>query len=202
MKWVSSAVVGTLILIVLTATGCTGTRYARSTGRYVDDKAISAKVKTGFFNDPIVSAFQVHVQTCRGDVQLSGFVDTEQQRMRAEDIARGVEGVVRVTNDLIVKSEAVGGPGVDLRESDRDHAASADIPRERFAGPRRGVGNESESVPLPDVELTIKNGRAVINGRVFDDATRWIIERQVREMPVVKAVEDNLKVRPLAPVSR
>ncbi len=77
----------------------------RSPGQYVDDKVITAKVKAALIEDPGVKALQIHVETYEGVVQLSGFVDNPDQISRATDIAKGVEGVKSVKNDLIVRPQ-------------------------------------------------------------------------------------------------
>lgn len=92
--------------VLLLPTGCAGTATDQSTGEYIDDKAITAKVKTELVRDEVVKAMQVDVDTFKGAVQLSGFVDNEAQKMRAEQIAAGISGVASVTNNLIVKSAA------------------------------------------------------------------------------------------------
>ena len=97
-------VVLTAASIPLTLTGCASTPSHESTGEYIDDSAITAKVKAACAKDPTVSAMDVHVETFKGLVQLSGFVDTREQSQRAEQIALGVEGVKGVKNALIVKS--------------------------------------------------------------------------------------------------
>jgi hypothetical protein len=91
--------------------GCAGDRYHRSTGAYIDDKSTTAKVKADLLSDPIVKGSQVKVQTYGGKVQLAGFVDSQQQKNRAGEIARRVNGVQWVKNDLIVKAQApMGAP--------------------------------------------------------------------------------------------
>jgi len=91
-------------------TGCAGDRTSRSTGAYLDDKAINAKVKSKFVADPVVKAAEIKVDTYQGQVQLSGFVDNEQQKQRAEEIARTVNGVMSVQNNINIKPEAAGAP--------------------------------------------------------------------------------------------
>jgi osmotically-inducible protein OsmY len=83
--------------------GCAGSRTQTSTGEYVDDSVIGTKVKTALLADEDVSGLQVNVETFKGVVQLSGFVDTLSQAQKAEQIARAVEGVQGVKNDLVVK---------------------------------------------------------------------------------------------------
>ncbi len=86
-------------------TGCAGTGTRQSTGEYIDDSAITAKVKTELIRDPVVKARQVEVETFKGHVQLSGFVDTEEQKARAAQLAQTVSGVVEVKNNLSVKAD-------------------------------------------------------------------------------------------------
>lgn len=85
--------------------GCAGDRYHRSTGAYIDDKSTTAKVKADLLSDPIVKGSQVKVEVYGGKVQLAGFVDNQQQKNRAGEIARRVNGVQWVKNDLIVKAQ-------------------------------------------------------------------------------------------------
>lgn len=91
------------LILVLGLLGCAGSRTRASTGEYIDDSAISTKVKTALHADEDVSGFQVNVETFKGVVQLSGFVDTAAQAQKAEQIARRVEGVEEVRNNLTVK---------------------------------------------------------------------------------------------------
>jgi osmotically-inducible protein OsmY len=77
----------------------------RSTGEYIDDKAVTAKVKAALLKDPEIKALQVKVETYNGVVQLSGFVDKPEQISRAGEVAKGVEGVKSVKNDLNLRSK-------------------------------------------------------------------------------------------------
>ena len=76
----------------------------RSTGEYLDDKVVTAKVKAALLNDPEVKVLQVNVETFNGVVQLSGFVDKPEQIPRATEVTKGVKGVKSVKNDLYVRS--------------------------------------------------------------------------------------------------
>ncbi|MDB6028375.1 MAG: transport-associated protein [Verrucomicrobiales bacterium] len=103
----SFSMVAALAAIVSVATfsvGCAGDRTHRSTGAYLDDKSIATKVKADLIGDPDVKAAQVKVNVFKGDVQLSGFVDSDLQKQKAEQIARNVNGVNYVRNDLVVRS--------------------------------------------------------------------------------------------------
>lgn len=83
--------------------GCAATQKHQSTGEYVDDSVITTKVKAAIFNEPTLKTFQVNVETYKAVVQLSGFVDSSQSVAKAGSVARGVQGVVGVKNDLVVK---------------------------------------------------------------------------------------------------
>ena len=91
------------LVLVAAFTGCTSTSKQESTGQYIDNSVITSKVKTAIFNDPTLKSLQINVETFKGEVQLSGFVDSAQNVKRAGDVARSVEGVVSVKNDLVVK---------------------------------------------------------------------------------------------------
>jgi osmotically-inducible protein OsmY len=83
--------------------GCAATQKHESTGQYVDDSAITTKVKAAIFSDSALKVLQINVKTFEGIVQLSGFVDSEQSSTKAADVAGGIKGVAAVKNDLIVK---------------------------------------------------------------------------------------------------
>jgi len=85
------------------ASSCAGTRTSDSTGQYVDDSAITTKVKSALLGDDAVKSFAVSVETVKGVVQLSGFVDTADQKNAAGRDASSVPNVKDVNNNLIVK---------------------------------------------------------------------------------------------------
>jgi osmotically-inducible protein OsmY len=90
--------------ISLTAlAGCASTQKQESTGQYVDDTAITTKVKTAIFNEPTLKSAEINVETFKGRVQLSGFVANRASMDRAVVVAQGVGGVTAVTNDMRVK---------------------------------------------------------------------------------------------------
>ncbi len=91
---------GTLVTGV---TGCSGNRNERSTGQYIDDESIIVRVKKAFAENPNYKFGGVTVTSYRGTVQLGGTVGTPDQKQRAEDIAKGVEGVTRVENHIDIK---------------------------------------------------------------------------------------------------
>ncbi|HWA11389.1 MAG TPA: BON domain-containing protein [Opitutaceae bacterium] len=83
--------------------GCAGSPTKESTGEYVDDSTITAKVKAALIHDPTVKAGEVSVETFKGVVQLSGFVATSTEKVRAGEVAAGVSGVKDVKNNITIK---------------------------------------------------------------------------------------------------
>ena len=96
---------GLLVVIGLMTVflGCAATKTSESTGQYVDNSAITTKVKAAIFNDPMLKTMQISVESYKGEVQLSGFVNSPESARKAGEVARSIEGVVSVKNDLIVK---------------------------------------------------------------------------------------------------
>ena len=92
-----------LLMVITTFSACASTRTHESTGEYVDDSVITTKVKSLLANDDFFKSFQISVETYKGIVQLSGFVNSQQAIDKAGQIARSVKGVTSVKNDLIVK---------------------------------------------------------------------------------------------------
>ena|ERR1700729_3120636 len=89
--------------LVTMVTGCAGDRYHQSTGEAIDDEGISMHVRSALSDDTQYKYDGVSVKTFKGTVQLSGFVDTHAQKSRAAELAKGVEGVKDVENNITVK---------------------------------------------------------------------------------------------------
>lgn len=88
-------------------TGCsTGSQYKQSTGEYIDDHGTSSRVKKALSADTQYKYGDVNVQTFKGVVQLSGFVNSRDQKNRAGDLAKKVEGAREVENHITVKESA------------------------------------------------------------------------------------------------
>ena len=92
-----------LALSFVFVTGCASTAKQESTGEYLDDSGVTSKVKTAILNDPELKVLQINVETFKGVVQLSGFVDSKAMMARAVDVTRGVAGVKNVKDDMRVR---------------------------------------------------------------------------------------------------
>ena len=90
-------------LVAIALSACTGGPQKESTGQYIDSAAITAKVKAGIAKASDLSVFAINVQTYKNVVQLSGFVNTAAQKDHAGQIARDVQGVTEVQNNIILK---------------------------------------------------------------------------------------------------
>jgi len=89
--------------LITTFLGCAATQKHESTGQYIDDSVITTKVKAAIFDEATLKTMQINVETFKGVVQLSGFVDSAQSVAKAGEVAAKVMGVISVKNDLSVK---------------------------------------------------------------------------------------------------
>jgi len=83
--------------------GCASTSTQASTGEYIDDSSITLKIKAAFLKDPMVKVRDVSVETFKRVVQLSGFVDSAEEKAQAARVAASVDGVTEVKNSIVVK---------------------------------------------------------------------------------------------------
>ncbi len=90
-------------LLVATLVGCAPTPTREGPGEFIDDSLITGKVKAALVADPELKATEINVETFKGTVQLSGFVSSPDHIPKAVQLARGVNGVKSVKNDMAVK---------------------------------------------------------------------------------------------------
>jgi hyperosmotically inducible protein len=90
-------------LTLLGAAGCASTATQEGTGEYVDDSVITTKVKAAILNEPTLKVAEINVETFKGVVQLSGFVNSQADIAKAIQVARSVAGVKSVKNDMRLK---------------------------------------------------------------------------------------------------
>ena len=92
-----------LVMMLASFLGCASTSTKEGTGEYFDDSVITAKVKAEIFKDDSLKSSEINVETFKGVVQLSGFVNSQADIDRAVEVARTVKGVTSVRNDMRVK---------------------------------------------------------------------------------------------------
>lgn len=100
LKIISGMIITMALLFTL---GCASTATHESTGEYMDDSVITTKVKAAIFNEASLKSSEINVETFKGVVQLSGFVNSQADINRAVSVARSVKGVKSVKNDMHVK---------------------------------------------------------------------------------------------------
>ncbi len=92
-----------LAAVFVAILGCASTASKEGTGEYIDDTVITTKVKAAILNEETLKSAEVNVETFKGVVQLSGFVNSEADIAKAASVARGVKGVTSVKNDMRLK---------------------------------------------------------------------------------------------------
>ncbi len=98
-----SVAAAVLSLGLIAAGGCAGNRTTQAPGEYIDDSAITASVRTALIGESGVNSTDINIETFRGIVQLSGFVNNQTQIDRAIAVAKAQGGVKSVKNDLRIK---------------------------------------------------------------------------------------------------
>jgi osmotically-inducible protein OsmY len=100
MKIITTACLPLFLAIIV---GCASTRTQESGGEYLDDTALTTKVKAAVFNEPTLKSAEINVETFKGVVQLSGFVNSQADINKAVEVTRSISGVKSVKNDMRIK---------------------------------------------------------------------------------------------------
>jgi Flp pilus assembly secretin CpaC len=102
MKYCSKLIVVFFAILLASLVGCASTSVQEGTGEFVDNTVITTKVKAAIFNESSLKVSEINVETFKGSVQLSGFVDTQANIDKAGEIALRVKGVKSVKNDILL----------------------------------------------------------------------------------------------------
>ena len=129
--------------VALMGTGCMSTG-DRTAGRQLDDRIVNSRVKDALQESPTYKFEEVRVMTYGGVVQLSGFVSTDEQKSRAAALARKVDGVHEVINNISLKPTATGAASGQQQtiegQSESERKLDADVKVE--------TNSEKEGAPL------------------------------------------------------
>ncbi len=100
-----SKIFSAMLLIILTTffLGCASTSKQEGTGEYVDDTVITTKVKTAILGESTLKSSEINVETYKGVVQLSGFVNSKADINKAIEVTRQIKGVTSVKNSMRLK---------------------------------------------------------------------------------------------------
>ena len=153
------------------------------------DSGITTAVKAKLAADDTVNASQIDVDTQNKVVTLTGAVDTEMAKARAVELARGTDGVARVTNNLIVRDVAAAMP-----------PAGPDAQRVALTDPSITASVKSKLLADPDVaglriDVDTRDGVVTLTGTVSTPLEKDEALRITRETDGVKSVEDRLTLR-------
>jgi hyperosmotically inducible periplasmic protein len=153
----------------------------RSVGEYTDDKLMVSKVKTALISDKTADADEINVEVYKGVVQLNGFVDSEKEKAQAETVAKAVEGVKGVTNNLQIKQEKhTAGAVMD------DSALTAKVKSALIDDPRTKAG---------DIKVETRNGVVQLSGYVSNESQKAAAGSVAQAVTGVKSVSNGLSIK-------
>ncbi len=153
----------------------------RTFGEYTDDKVVLSKVKTALIDDETADAGEINVEVNKGIVQLNGFVDTEKEKAQAEKVARSVEGVKGVENNLAIKSaDSTAGSVMD------DSSVTAKV---------KSALIDSSDTKAGDIKVETKAGVVQLSGFVESEAQKTAATKVASGVKGVKSVQNNLSVK-------
>lgn len=92
-----------IVLSAATLAACASTRTSEGSGEYVDDSVLTGRVKAAILADPLLKSAEINVETFKGRVQLSGFVNSQSDINHATTMVRAMKGVTSVANDMRLK---------------------------------------------------------------------------------------------------
>ena len=92
-----------LVILLVSFLGCASTAKQEGTGEYIDDSVITTKVKAAILQESSLKSTEINVETFKGVVQLSGFVNSQADINKAVEVTRNVKGVKSVTNSMRLK---------------------------------------------------------------------------------------------------
>lgn len=153
----------------------------RSVGEYTDDKLLVSKVKTALISDKTADANEINVEVYKGVVQLNGFVDGEKEKAQAEAVAKGVDGVKGVENNLAIKqaSQTTGG-AID------DSTITAKVKTALI---------ESDETKANDIKVETRGGVVQLSGFVATQAQKDAATKVAEAVSGVKAVNNGLGIK-------
>jgi hyperosmotically inducible protein len=167
--------------------GCASTDTQRGTGETIDDAAITTKVKAALIDNDLVNAGEVNVNTYRGVVQLSGFVDSNEEKTQATQAAKSVGGVKEVRNDLKVQGE-----GTQVA----DRSAGAVVDDSALTAKVKTALISDETTKGTQINVETRDGVVQLAGFVNTDAERERATQVARGVSGVKDVRNDLEIKP------
>ena len=153
----------------------------RTAGQVIDDMSIATRLKSAFAADPLTDAIDIDIEVDRDKVQLNGFVDSEEERARAEEIARTTKGVASVTNNL------------QLQPHDRTAGEYVDD-KILVTKVKSALAGDPVAHSLK-IDVEVDHGIVSLGGHVDSDVEREAALAAAASVEGVKEVIDNMDVR-------
>jgi hyperosmotically inducible protein len=166
---------------LLSVAACSSTRTQRAPGEQVDDAALLTSVKAALVKDPVAKAGDINVDVNRGVVKLSGFVDSADQKSQAATVARKVDGVKSVQNDI-----AVNKGGESAGEVVDDSILTAKVKTALIA---------SSDTKAHQINVETKAGVVQLSGFVDNAAAKTAATDVAKSVTGVKDVKNELSVK-------
>lgn len=150
---------------------------------FVDDSSITAKVKSALLNEKSISSSDIKVNTKSGVVTLSGFVSSTEQSTQADGVAKLVDGVKSVKNELSVQEDKADTVG----EYVSDSAITGEVKAKMLA---------DKIVPSRHITVQTSNGVVKLSGTIKKKAQSEQAEKIAKLVNGVKSVQNDLVVKP------
>jgi len=165
---------------VLGTAACSSTRTQRAPGEQVDDAALLTSVKSALAADSTANAADVNVDVNRGEVKLSGFVDSASHKARAAEIARDVDGVKSVQNDIAVGESSTAGEVID------DSVLTAKVKTALIA---------NDETKAHQINVETKDSVVQLSGFVDNASAKSAASSVAKSVTGVKDVKNELSVK-------
>ena len=170
-------------LISASLSGCVaGDRYNRSTGEYIDDKSINSRVRDALNGNLEYKFDGVKIDSFKGTVQLSGFVDTDAQRSTAGDLATKVQGVRAVENNISIKDSA-------------DRSTGEYIDDKSLASRVKSALVNNADYKFEEVAVVADKGTVQLGGFVNNSGQKAAAEDIARQVAGVREVVNKITVK-------
>lgn len=177
----SFAKVAVAAIAVAALAACTATRTQKTAGEQIDDSVITGKVKAALVDNESTKARQIDVETFRGTVQLNGFVDSAEAKSAATRVARSVDGVKKVDNNLAIQSERrSAGEVID------DSVITAKVKADLIANTK---------VKAHEVNVETRDGVVQLSGFVDNAEAKLTAGSIARDVKGVKSVQNDIQVK-------
>ncbi len=168
------------IALIAALGACSKQGEQTSAGQYVDDATVTAKVKADLIKDDTVKSTDINVESTGGVVQLNGSVGSDSARQRAEELAKSIEGVKSVTNNLSVQSSPqTAGQAID------DTAITAKVKAALLA---------DDEVKGLAINVETSGGSVQLSGSAKSDAERQKAEQLAKSVEGVTSVQNSIAV--------